>query len=377
MISRRTFQIGSLALGASALPVFGKALSMASPEGPNFGKVLGTGPTGWCDDYAVGGGVVRWSEQHGRWLMWYYARDAQFAKDMAPTLGTGRIALAMSDDGVTWERHEGPGYGGSILEPSSNLDDFDSGHIGVLDVTQVDDKWYLWYLGGDHQAVQTPSGAGPKGYRMRSGLAVSTDGENFEKLRGAAPGGAALDFMGYTFTTWPNGVHDGEQFVLYYTTVNAPTMQFGTEVATSPDGVNWAVQGPITWTAPPTEHEVKGIMTRHVMENPLQGGQRWLMLYTALDGSDAMVRSIFAAQSDDGLEWERLYDDPIFTAGSAGNWDDGGVAVPQLTKADDELLLYYFGFPTPDNPNDVAKGIGLATSPSGDLRDFTRVRAAV
>ncbi len=372
-LTRRHFNQGGLTLGAlNALYAFPIAAS-ATGHDVELGKVLGPGPAGRCDDYAVGGGVVRWSDDHGKWLMWYYCRDQGFAKDVAPTLGSGRIALAMSDNGIRWDRFHGPGTGGAIMEPSADPDDFDSTHIAVLDVTQVNDRWYLWYLGGDHAQIETPNGPGPKGYRMRTGLAVSNDGISFERIRGNAPNGAALDFLGYTFTTWPNGIHDGDRFVLFYTTVIASEMQFGTEVATSKDGASWEVQGPISWTEEPTPYETKGIMTRHVLENTFMEGRRWLMLYTALDGTPAMGRSIFVADSDDGMTWSRLYDEPIFETGAPGAWDDGGVAIPQLTVNGDELRLYYFGFPKPDNPNAPDKGIGLAISPEGDLRGFKRV----
>ena len=375
--TRRRFNGGGLALGMlGAMNAVPGVVSTADRD-PELGKVLGPGPPGRCDDYAVGGGVVRWSEDHGKWLMWYYCRDTGFAKDVAPTLGTGRIALAMSDDGTRWERFDGPGARGSIMEPSADPRDFDSAHIGVLDVTRIDDKWYLWYLGGDQARIETPGGNGPRGYRMRTGLAVSGDGITFERMRGSAPGGAALDFLGYTFTTWPNGIHDGRRFLLYYTTVIASQMQFGTEVATSADGVAWEVQGPISWDAAPTAHEEKGIMTRHVMPNPDREGPRWLMLYTALDGSPQMKRSIMAAVSDDGLGWRRLFDEPVFEAAPPGRWDSGGVAIPQLVHSGNEARLYYFGFPAPDDAAgpayDLQKGIGLAISRDGDLRGFRRV----
>lgn len=377
MIRRRALLQGlSVAAAGSLLPLTQIGQSSAASSATELGKVLGPSSVPRCDDYAVGGGVVRWSDEHQKWLMWYYCRDQQFAKDVAPTLGSGRIALAMSNDGKSWDRYDGPGFGGSIMGPSNDPDDFDSTHIAVLDVTRVGGRWYLWYLGGDHTQIELSSGLGPRGYRMRSGLAVSEDGLSFERVRGSAPGGAALDFLGYTFTTWPNGVHDGEKFVMYYTTVDASVMQFGTEVAESKDGVNWETRGPILWNQPPTSYEEKGIMTRHVLRNPDSSGKKWLMLYTALDGSPAQQRSIFAAESEDGLRWDRLFDTPIFEVGAADAWDGGGVAIPQLVQVGQELRLYYFGFPRPDNEAAPNKGIGLAVSRSGSLRDFKRVVAS-
>lgn len=338
-----------------------------------LGRVLGPGPEGRFDDYRVGGGVVRWSEAEKKWLMWYYGRDKNFPKDIAPTIGTGRISVATSDDGVQWTRYDGPGYGGSILEPSKEANAFDSTHVGVMDVTNVNGRWYLWYVGGDNQELVVESlGIKTYGYRMRAGVAVSDDGFNFEKIRGSSSGGAAVEYGDYSFVTWPDAIHDGEEFLLYNTVVGDPPDYFGSEVVASRDAKNWEDRGSIRWTnEEPTSYEAKGIMTRNVIENPNKEGKRWLMLYTALD--EALKRSIMAAESDDGMTWTRLYDEPVFEAGAQDAWDGGGVATPQLVQNGDELRMYYFGFPLEDDPAASIKGIGLAISKDSDLRNFQRI----
>jgi hypothetical protein len=341
--------------------------------GAALGRVLEPGPAGRCDDLRVGGAVVRWVAARGRWHLWYYCRDRSFPTDVAETLGSGRIALATSLDGTHWTRFDGPGTGGSIFEPGTAPDDFDSTHVGSGDVSQVDGRWYLWYFGGDRQ-IGFSHRPGQMGYRMRAGLAVSDDGIAFRRLRGAAPGGAAVDFDGNAFAAWPNGIHDGEQFVLYYTTLEAPGKEFVTRTARSRDGMHWNPQGPISWLDETPPHESHGIMTRHVLENPLRGGLKWLMVYTAMAGPPGLKRSICAAESADGVRWRRLFRTPIFDVGSPGAWDDGGVASPQLVVAGTELRMYYFGFPLP-RPDAPAKGIGLAVSRSGDLRHLERISA--
>ena len=111
------------------------------------------------------------------------------------------------------------------------------------------------------------------------------------------------------------------------------------------------------------------MVTRQVLANPLPGGRRFLMVYTATDA--AHRRSIAAADSDDGRVWHRLYEDPIFTIGAADAWDSLGVAATRLVVANGRLFFYYYGFQSLGN-DAGRRGIGLATAPIGDLRALRR-----
>jgi hypothetical protein len=341
------------------------------------GLVIGPGPAGRCDDYKVGIGTPLFDRAAKLWKMWYYCRDQRFPKDFAPTLGSGRIALATSRDGLSWQRFDGPGTGGSVLEPSANPDDFDAMHIGNTDVTFAHGEFWLWYFGGNRVPAKTKMGEAP-GLAMLPGLARSKDGVSWTKVRGPGRGGALFNERpGDVFASWTNGVWDGEKFIMWYTATGPDAQRFDTYHAVSKDGVHWTQRGPISLGGAPRVYDGMGMMTRHVVPNPFRPGPRWLMLYTALDAATErrMRRSIAAATSDDGVVWTRLYDGPIFEAQDADAWDGGGVAGPQLAVLKSELRLYYFGFPVPAKEAALPKGVGLAIAPGNDLRGFKRYTA--
>lgn len=359
-------------LGAAALP----SASYANfPDHLRRGLIMGPGEAGRCDDFRLGGPTVRWVAAEKSWFMWYYARDRQFPEGRAPALGTGRIALAKSKDGITWDRFDGPSGNGAVMSWSNDAAAFDSTHIGIGDITRRRGKWLMWYFGGDSS---TPSNVPEvyqfKGYRMRPGLATSEDGVNWERVSGNGAGGALVDIGDNIYGAFPNSFHDGKRYVMQYTTVDRDAALWRTMVCVSEDLRNWKALGDIEWESAPNYYDSGGIVTRQVIRNPLRRGRKWLMIYTGLDGRQEAAgrRSINVADSDDGLRWRRLFPYPIFTFGQRGSWDDVGVAYPQLVTYKDELRMYYYGFSHPDNPR-RARGMGLAISKTGDIRDLKRV----
>ena len=336
------------------------------------GLVLTSGPAGRCDDYRVGGAVVHaGGDSHGEggpWRMWYYCRDRAFDRDAPPTLGSGRVALATSKDGIRWERVTGPATAGAVLDPNPDLTAFDSLHVGLTDVTRHDGAWWMWCFGGDRgvSTTEAPAFVGVKGLAMRSGLARSTDGVNWTRV-----GGALFEIdPDAVYAAWPNAVHDGAQWVLQYTAPSRDMKYARTRIATSPDGRTWTKRGDIEWVNGAPDHASTGIITRHVLANPLRGGRRWLMVYTGTDA--AHRRAIGAAESDDMMTWHPAAPGPIFRIGAPGAWDDFGVAATRLVPHQGKLYLYYYGFQSLGDEN-KARGIGLAISADGTLADFARV----
>ncbi len=332
------------------------------------GLIFGTGPAGRCDDYRVGGAVVDHDAIGGQWRMWYYCRDATF--DGPSTLGTGRIAFATSRDGIDWNRVDGPLTRGAVFEPSGDPADFDSLHVGLTDVSRGAGEWLMWYFGGDAVIRETRALGPVAGLGMRPGLARSADGIHWRRVRGAHPTGALFGWPeDRLYAAWPNVLHDGVRLILHYTAPTADLARFDTYVATSKNGILWRQHGLIEWADGAQAYDCGGIVTRQVMPNPLKGGRRFLMVYTATDA--AHRRSIAAAESDDGFRWCRLYGEPIFGVGAPGAWDELGVAATRLVVARDLLHLYYYGFQSL-GAGEGLRGIGLATAPFGDLRRLRR-----
>jgi predicted GH43/DUF377 family glycosyl hydrolase len=233
--------------------------------------------------------------------------------------------------------------------------------------------WLMWYFGGDGAIRQTKSrlGAVP-GLGMRIGLARSSDGVNWTRLRGPLPSGAIIDYADdQVYAGWPNAIFDGRRFILQYTAPTLDLSQFQTLTATSEDGMTWQKLGPLQWSDGPRNYDVGGLVTRQVLPNPLPG-RRWLMVYTGTDAHHK--RAVSAAESDDAITWTHLGDGPLLETGVTGAWDDFGVAVNRVVPVGRRLYLYYYGFQSLE-ATDTLRGIGLAISTSGALGDFVRVPA--
>ncbi len=338
------------------------------------GLIIGPGSAGRCDDSKVGIGVPRWDARSTRWLLWYYCRDAAYDPGAPRTLGTGRVALATSRDGLQWARFDGPLGKASVLEHGVEPE-YDALHLGITDVTWARGQWWMWCFGGNRERRQTVVGALP-GMGMRPGLATSRDGIRWTKLRGRGPGGALIDIRNdqEVFASWVNGLYDRDRFGMFFTSVDNGVSQFRSWVTWSGDALQWSEPTELIWEDGVRDWDAKGIMTRHIQRNVFGGPGRWLMLYTALHGDQArnMQRSIAAAVSDDLVHWRHVHDAPIMTVGPAGAWDSGGVSAPQLLKVGRELRLYYFGFPPPRDEERLPKGVGLAISRDGSLLGFER-----
>ena len=337
------------------------------------GFVFGPGPSGRCDELRVGGGVVDYDAVGGLWRLWYYCRDKELHTRAPKTLGSGRVALATSADGVAWNRVDGPLTGGAVFEPSQNLEDFDSLHVGVTDVSRGAGEWLMWYFGADYAVSKTTSALGSVvGLGLRPGLARSQDGVHWERCRGELASGALLDFgPKQAYAGWPNVFHDGRQLVLQYSAPDRALSDYQTMVAVSPDAHSWRIIGALEWADGLKPWDCTGVITRQVLANPLSEGGRFLMVYTGTDADHA--RSVAAATSDDGQTWTHFSDGPIFGVGAPGAWDSLGVAATRMLVVGERLYLYYYGFQSLAD-NGLPRGIGLAVSDSMRLNDLVRVQ---
>ena len=74
--------------------------------------------------------------------MYYYGRNGDaWSSGVTPALlSTGRVGLAVSEDGVHWNRQKGPLPQGAIFDPDERANCFDSVHVGCSDVVFHDGK---------------------------------------------------------------------------------------------------------------------------------------------------------------------------------------------------------------------------------------------
>jgi predicted GH43/DUF377 family glycosyl hydrolase len=176
------------------------------------GKVLSPDPATWEGNYiAANGDVVRVKDE---FWMWYQAGP----------MGKTRIGLAKSKDGRTWVKHPEP-----VLEqgPRGAWDEIS---LGDADVYESGGVLYLFYLGED------------RARRQRLGVARSTDGIRWEKLRGnpvlelGKPGEFDEQGLGEP-NVWRPGAGKGEYWMLYTGRDRKEIRRMG--LARSRDGVKW------------------------------------------------------------------------------------------------------------------------------------------
>ncbi len=380
-LSRRKFVYNAAAVGAT-VSALGLPFWADASSGLTDGLILGKGPKGRCDDAKNGGPFVVWREDEQLWWMYYYCRSSDFPEGVAPGFGTGSIALAKSKDAMNWERYNGPLKGGAIMEPDKNTPDaFDSEALGLGNVIFHDGEWIMTYFGGDSSVpmeidgTEVHEGYRYPGYRCRPGIARSKDGINWTRVKGSSVGGASISGNDTIYSAFPTTFHDGEQFVMYYTALTPKIFYWDTRVAVSKNLIDWEERGSAQWKQEPKKWERQGIVTRHIIKNPLPIGGKWLKSYAGLDGRFfPAIRQVALATSDDGFLWDHLYEEPIFGPGAVNNWDGGGTAYPHIFPVGDNFHMVYYGFAHKNNKLPPGRGIGVAISNGKDMKSFHRPR---
>jgi hypothetical protein len=340
--------------------------------------ILPEGPAGWWDSERTScPRVLR--EADGSWRMWYYGRDPSF--DDAYTLPTGRVGVAVSKDGIAWERVRGPLTMGAVLEPSTDPARFDSGHVGVGSVLRDNDQYVMWYFGGDQSVTTTPRGTS-KGFPLRPGRAVSRDGLAWTKTDGPVRG-AYLDngkpgAFDAAMVGWPQVFKDDDgTWRMYYHTLSAAEgfMACG---AVSPDGLQWDKIGPVLKKGPEGNFDQAGVASRQVFKH----AGRYVMVYEGNNGK--RFGAIGMAESADGVNFARVKgpdaDGSMLALApiDSGRFDTHGIGTPWIVPNGEGFHLYYVGATIPGdtggqhNERAHIHRIGLALNESGDLVTWRR-----
>jgi len=328
----------------------------------------------WWDSEKVSSPEVIRCED-GSWKMWYYGRDENF--DSLVKLPSGRCGLATSQDGISWERVKGPLTMGSVFEPHSNPDRFDSSHVGVTSVEFRDGLYWMWYFGGD-RTIQN-FGFEVKGINMLPGCAISRDGINWIRLEGPYRGaflerGKAEDFDAL-FCTMPNVLaEDDGTWKMYYHSLDPKTRQFFVGLAISDDGFQWTKIGKILSPGEEGSFDERGVATRHVIK---RNGQ-YLMFYEGVNNTSYF--SIGLAVSDDGINWTKQKgseeDGSVFAHApqGSGSWDAKAVGTPCVVAMPDRSLrMYYVGCNEGSKTEmETEFHIGLAVSDGTNYLKWTR-----
>ena len=351
---------------------------LAPPPGP--GLIFGSGPArSWDSERVSCPRALR--EADGQWKMWYYGRDASF--DRRITLPTGRVGLAISSDGVRWQRVTGGQTRGAVFDPDPDPARFDSSHVGIGDIHREGDVYWMWYFGGD-QSLQRIGPMKIKGFPMASGCAVSRDGVNWLRLNGPHRGamltaGGRGDFD-EIMAAWPQVIRwDDGSWRMYYHGLNN-RQQYTVGWAESTDGLHWEKRSPVLGPGPAGRFDDKGVATRHIVRHH----GRWVMFYEGckdIGEGPEVERQIGVAVSNDGLTWERVdgpHPDGSVIAQSpkgSGFWDHRLGCPWVVAMEDGSRRLYDIGSTERPSHNsselDTQNFIGLAVS-NGDITRWER-----
>ena len=196
-----------------------------------------------------------------------------------------------------------------------------------------------------------------------------SDGAHWSRLEGPEPYGSVVspgkssDDFDSQFIGWPCVVEVGSEYRMYYHTYNPKIKKFVVGLAIAKDGLlKWSKVGPVFDGGPDDKFDGGGAARRHVAKL-VDGTYRMWYEGISKDG----VHSIGIANSVDGLQWERMSDQPVFTAsGDVSAWDGGGVGSPHMIWLPDvkRWRMYYVGTPVLSigSTSLPASSIGVAES---------------
>jgi predicted GH43/DUF377 family glycosyl hydrolase len=206
---------------------------------------------------------------------------------------TWHTGLATSSDGLTWTRQ------GKVLSPAPNSwegDDYIAANGSVL---VAGSEFLYWYQGGRLPSI---------------GLARSTDARRWTKLPHPVlhPGPrGSWDERGVAD---PYVIRVGDFYYMFYLGQDrARRQRLG--VARSTDGVHWQKlrSNPVLALGAAGAFDENGLGEPAVWVS----GDRYWMLYTGRDRKE--YRRIGLAWSTDGVRWERLPAGSVFTGGESWN----------------------------------------------------------
>ncbi|XP_020219001.1 uncharacterized protein LOC109802174 [Cajanus cajan] len=368
------------------------------PCSSSRGLVFDLGPSNSWDGADVGSPVVKrfLSDEEERWYMWYHGRAKGHPS-------CDLIGLAISSNGVHWERGGGPARSSSdvgfVMSCGKDWWGFDTGGIRPSEMVIMSSSrvrassavYWLYYTGygservefSDHSlefSVENPDGieggvscGNGKVFKSLPGLAISQDGRHWARIEGEHHSGALIDVGGEKewdslFISSPQVVYHGNgDLRMYYHSFDVEKGHFGVGIARSRDGIRWVKLGKIMGGGKAGSFDEFGAMNACVIRN--RKGGNYVMVYegVAADGR----RSIGVAVSPDGLkEWLRLQDEAVLKPSELGCWDDKDVGSPCLVEMDtegNEWRLYYRGV-----GNGGRFGIGMAVSEGRDIGRFRR-----
>ena len=228
---------------------------------------------------------------------------------------------------------------------------WEGGYVWTPYVVHAEDTFYLFYNGYSS-------------FTKGIGLATSTDGIKFTRIETNPILEPAEDDDRVLFAPVLYKDDDGT-WVMYIVNDERRTGLAGDRIlrftAPAPEGP-WT-GGDLVYQAPSPEHWTHELVVRSILTS--DDG-----ILLAFDARHDDTISIGLMQSSDGLSFELLSDEPVFTKGEAGAWDQDAVSAPVLFATDNGYEMLYIGL-TRSNSGRLNSfegfnvWMGYATSPDG------------
>ena len=164
---------------------------------------------------------------------------------------------------------------------------------------------------------------------------------------------------------WPHVIlQDGTYHMLYLGWAGDSLPYSAVGYATSEDGLNWVKYDQNPVFTLDQADAPRGILAA----TPILDGDRWTLYFTGstAEGRPSSIVLRATASSPTG-QWT-TDPEPVLGVGSATEWDSGGgISVDSIVQTSDGFAMYYTHLLSPIGvgPAYASGGIGLATSPDG------------
>jgi hypothetical protein len=319
------------------------------------GAVLDLGASGAFDER--GNFTVRAFEHDGK--VWLYYGGADASGDAAcPGINDAhwRPGLAQSTDGVTFERVAGDAPGGALLDvgAAGKFDSFLAYRPFVLEDGGVFRMWF----NGSTKPFNCPTGTLADdrriGYAESTDGVHWTKSYDGDGPGGSVlPIGAAGEFdaqqVGYAWV-----IRDGAEYRMYYS-ANDVLNYWRVGLATSTDGLHWTkvrgktVTGAVLDLGPEGSFDAACAYQPSVVKERDDLYRMWYRACAAPGPFGGPSRgSIGYAESNDGKTWVKIpqpgLDGAALAPGEAGSFDSAGLTTPSVFLQGKTWNHYYAGF---------------------------------
>ena len=266
----------------------------------------------------------------------------------ADQIGVG-FSTPENFDGINWEMH----HSNPVIKVSKDPKDYDSQHILDPAAIEINGKVYLYYSG--HPMDKSKS--------FSTCMAISGDGILFEKSdKNPIIIGAIC----------PEIIEFNNTYYLFYQRLSKEKY-FNIYYNTSKDGINFSPENEVMVFSP---SKIKGTFdefsistVRIWRENDI-----FYMTYGGCNKYFDYPIAFGLARSKDLLNWERYPENPVFTRGEAGKWDEGALWFATVFKKDKKYYLWYEGTGTglSSNSEDAKTKSNIARNNDyGGYREFS------